>query len=61
MHDRVFALERATGDDALAARIARECKDLAHDDRWCPTCEARSEGIEDYRRALLEQAGGIGA
>jgi hypothetical protein len=39
-------------DDALAARVAADCHDKAHDERWCPTCEARGAGIEAYRAAL---------
>ena len=32
-------------------QVARDCHDPAHDDRWCPTCEARADGIRDYQAA----------
>jgi len=41
-------------DDDLAKRVAVDCHDPHHDDRWCPTCEARRDGIEAYQRALRE-------
>lgn len=40
-------------DDTLAIKIARDCFDPAHDDRWCSTCEARIDGIEAYREYIL--------
>ena len=42
-------------DDALAISIAHTCCDPHHDGRWCPTCDARSAGIEAYREALREK------
>ena len=40
-------------DDELAKKIATKCNDKAHDNRWCPTCERRGDGIEAYREMLL--------
>jgi len=39
-------------DDGLADRVAGDCGDSHHDDRWCPTCEARRAGIEAYRQRV---------
>ena len=52
LRERLAALD----DDALADRIAQDCHDKDHDDRWCQTCAARSDGIEAYREALKEAA-----
>jgi len=45
--------EAVIADDEFAAKVAIDCHDpQGHDPRWCPTCAARSDGIEDYREAL---------
>jgi len=60
-----LAIAKATGaahqvlsdllaDDAFAVKIARDCKDPAHDPRWCQTCETRVDGIDAYRAALAD-------
>lgn len=43
-------------DDSFADSVARDCHDKDHDDRWCTTCAARSDGIEAYREALKAAA-----
>lgn len=35
--------------DNEANRIASDCHDPGHDERSCPTCEARLDAIDDYR------------
>lgn len=45
-------IQSLLNDDALAIAIAHDCHDTAHDDRWCATCEARRDGIEEYREEL---------
>lgn len=47
------AIVARLNDKALADRIAAGCHDPHHDDRWCATCEARADGIDAYRRAVL--------
>ncbi len=42
-------------DDERAERGGMNCHDQHHDDRWCPTCEARKDGIDDYRDMLLSE------
>jgi hypothetical protein len=39
-------------DIELMKRVAKECNDKDHDDRWCPTCSNRFDGIDDYNREL---------
>jgi|GEM_PF-6645561 len=41
-------------DEELAQRVAENCNDPAHDPRWCPTCEARTDGIESYRYEIMQ-------
>lgn len=50
---RVLAL---FNDDAVAKEIAETCHDEDHDDRWCPTCANRDDGIGDYRHEVLRRA-----
>ena len=52
-HQDVHAIVARLRDDALAERVACDCHAVGHDDRWCTTCEARLDWIEDYRRAVL--------
>ena len=42
-------------DDYLADKIAVDCHDKNHDDRWCPTCNARDIGIDEYRNAVNKE------
>jgi hypothetical protein len=39
-------------DDTLATAVARACGDPSHDDRWCPTCKSRKDGIDAYQTKL---------
>ena len=58
---RVFAklsardatIAKLLNDDEIADRIATDCHDPQHDDRWCSTCDARMNGILAYRKAIL--------
>ena len=43
-------------DDELAARVAKDCHDPAHDVRWCSTCAARADGIDAYRSTVSRDA-----
>ena len=52
--DALRAIVARLDDDALARRVAAACHDQAHDDRWCPTCSARGDGIEAYRDAIRD-------
>lgn len=45
-------LRDALADDALAKMAAYDCHDKDHDPRWCPTCSARFDGIDEYRDAI---------
>ncbi len=40
-------------DADFALKIARECNDTRHDPRYCDTCSARDDGIDDYREKIL--------
>lgn len=42
-------------DDKLAESIAVKCLDPMHDDRWCQTCSARQDGINDYRDNIIKR------
>jgi len=42
-------------DVEFAESIAIRCKDPAHDIRWCSTCSARDDGIDEYRTAIIEK------
>ena len=53
---RLRAIVDRAKDDGLADRIGRDCRDKEHDSRWCPTCESRIDGIEDYRLVVLHEA-----
>ncbi len=53
-HCRASAILSRLNDDGLAEEVAIDCHDPAHDPRWCPTCEARRDGIEDYRKRVKE-------
>ena len=50
---RLRKIAMRVGDDGLAGRVATDCHDPSHDDRWCPTCEARGDGIEAFQFAVL--------
>lgn len=50
--DGAAIAECALFDDTLADRVAKNCKDDAHDPRWCSTCETREMAIDEYRRAV---------
>ncbi len=55
--DAVHALalwQALLSDGDLELKIARECNDTRHDDRYCDTCSARDDGITDYRLAIQE-------
>jgi len=39
-------------DDYLADKIAVDCHDKYHDDRWCPTCNARDVGIMEDQQLV---------
>jgi hypothetical protein len=39
----------------LVEKISKDCHDPHHDDRWCSTCEARESGIEQYRKAIIDE------
>jgi len=47
-------MQAILADDVLAQRVARDCSDPQHDDRWCSTCQARMDGIADYREAVAK-------
>jgi hypothetical protein len=38
--------------DDVAEQVGTNCRDQYHDNRWCPTCESRKNGIDDYRTML---------
>ena len=42
-------------DDELAKKIAHDCNDRDHDDRWCPTCQNRENAIFEYRQAVIDR------
>ena len=42
-------------DDIIAENIATDCNDPYHDPRSCPTCEARTDGIDAYRAELMNR------
>ena len=44
-------------NDEFASTVAADCHDPNHDDRWCPTCASRWDGIEAYRDALFAENG----
>ena len=50
-------LRQCVDDDGLAKEVACRCHDPHHDDRWCSTCQARADGIEEYRLALKSESG----
>jgi|GEM_PF-3165490 len=41
-------------DKDLMDTIGRDCHDPYHERRWCSTCEARLNGIDAYRNAILQ-------
>ena len=53
---RLQAIVDRLNDNDLADRVMVRCNDPAHDERWCGTCEARGEGIDAYRLAVLNAA-----
>ena len=42
-------------DDIIAENIATDCHDPDHDPRSCPTCEARTDGIDAYRTEIMKR------
>ena len=58
--ERAEAIVERLSDNDLADRVATNCHDGAHDERWCAACEARGDGIDEYREAVFnaEQAKG---
>lgn len=54
--DRLERIATVLNSDEFAARVARQCNDPQHDDRWCPTCEGRDAGIDAYRTAVAGAA-----
>ena len=50
--ERLRAQVARLEDDELAEKVARDCQDTRHDDRSCSTCDARDNGIEEYRAAV---------
>ena len=53
LRERLWSIKARLYDDDLATRIGKDCHDPHHDPRWCPTCEARLDGIDAYRQAVL--------
>ena len=41
-------------DDQLAFLVATDCHDKDHNIYWCPTCDIRTAGIDEYRETLLQ-------
>lgn len=48
----------ALKDDERAEKVAVNCRDQYHDNRWCPTCENRKDGIDEYRAEILKEVEG---
>jgi hypothetical protein len=42
-------------DDDFAVNTALNCHDPQHDNRWCPTCSCREDGINEYRDRLIKK------
>ena len=42
-------------DHEFFARVANNCRDPCHDDRWCGTCATRADGIEDFIAAVKRE------
>jgi hypothetical protein len=57
LNSREATLMRIISDDAFSESIAYDCHDKNHDNRWCPTCANRRDGIEEYRKAIMKKAG----
>ena len=53
---RLRAIEMRLRDDALFKRVATDCHDPLHDERWCSTCNSRGDGMDAYQQALLAEA-----
>ncbi len=53
-----IALKALINNDDLTMSVTRDCHDPNHNDRWCHTCEARMNGIEEYQSKLKEVIGG---
>lgn len=41
--------------DGVREKVAKDCHDKYHDDRWCATCNARADGIDDFQQAIKER------
>ena len=54
--EAALALWTRLQDEALAMTVAADCGDAQHDIRWCPTCDARTNAIEEYRERVLKGA-----
>ena len=54
-HVRSEPLLALLEDDLIAEAIASDCHDPGHDPRSCPTCEARTDGIDAYRTEIIRR------
>ena len=46
------ALQAKLDDDAIVERVMATCTREEHHPAWCAYCEARRDGIDQYRQAL---------
>ena len=42
-------------NDELINKIGKNCNDKHHDNRWCPTCESRLNGIYDFIEEIKKE------
>ena len=54
---KIEQVKDTINDDDLCNTIAKQCHDTCHDDRWCPTCSSRGDGIDAYQQELQEELG----
>ena len=54
-YEKLEAIVDRLGDDDLADKAGKDCHDPDHSDNWCLSCDARHDGIEAYRLALLKR------
>lgn len=45
-------------NEELMDKIGKKCNDKCHDDRWCPACESRLNGIYDFVESLIQNLRG---
>lgn len=50
---KILRILMAIEEDDIANEVA-ECGGNHEDDIWCPMCEIREDGINAYRKRLLE-------